>query len=329
MYTPQTYLGALGFVIFSMFCWGSWPNFLKAMPKWRLEYFYLDYAFGFLITGLAIAATFGSTVSVVPGSAFLVRLAEAGRLEAGCAVLGGFLWSLGNVLMVNSIMIAGLAVAFPVTSIPAMVLGVGIAYWAQPIGNPLWLSASVVVLLLAGFANARAYGRLGNPVEADKPRGVKLALLAGIMVGIFPPCVGRAISGAHALDSYTVSIYFMLGALLATLVAVPTLLAHPLVGSIGKLRDYWHGKMAWHLLGLLAGFVWSFGTVFNFLSAKTVGMAISWGIGSGANMVGALWGIFLWREFAHGDSRAKALIAISLALYAVGVTGVALAYNGS
>ncbi|HYW45397.1 MAG TPA: GRP family sugar transporter [Bryobacteraceae bacterium] len=299
------------------------------MPKWRLEYFYLDYAFGFLITGLAIGATFGSTASLLPGSAFLVRLVRAAPLEAFFAMSGGFLWSLGNVLMVNSIMIAGLAVAFPVTSIPAMVLGVGIAYWTQPIGNPLYLSASVVVLLLAGFANARAYGRLGNPVETDKPKGIKLALLAGIMVGIFPPCVGRAITGVHALDSYTVSIYFMIGALAATLVAVPLLLAHPLVGEIGRWNGYWHGKRSWHVLGLLAGFVWSFGTMFNFLSAKTVGMAISWGIGSGANMVGALWGIFLWREFAHGDSRAKVLIAISLALYVAGVTGVALAYNGS
>jgi glucose uptake protein len=86
--------------------------------------------------------------------------------------------------------------------------------------------------------------------------------------------------------------------------------------------------MAWHVLGLLAGLLWSFGTVFNFVSAGKVGMAISWGVGSGAPMIGALWGIFLWKEFAGAGRNAKVLIGTSLALYASGVAAVALSYTG-
>jgi len=324
MYTPETFTVALILVIASMFCWGSWPNFLKAAPKWRLEYFYLDYAIGFLIAGVIIGTTLGSRSS--PGAAFFTRMVNAGHIEAGCAVLGGLLWCLGNILMLNAIVIVGMAVAYPISMVPAVVLGVGISYYTQPIGNPIWLAGSVILLLIAGFTNARACGRLGGTAQPKNPKGVKLALMCGIMVGIFPPFVSRAITGANALDSYTVSVYFMLGAFLATLIAVPILLARPLVGNVGRLKDFVRGRPAWHLLGILAGIVWSIGTMSNFLAAKTVGMAISWGVGSGAPMVGALWGILLWKEFAHGDSRAKMLITASLLLYVAGVAGVALAY---
>jgi len=80
-------------------------------------------------------------------------------------------------------------------------------------------------------------------------------------------------------------------------------------------------------VGVIAGAVWCAGTVANFVSAGVVGVAISWGIGNGASMIGALFGIFLWKEFKGGGSRAKALIALSMALYVVGVVTVAISYQ--
>jgi len=43
-------------------------------------------------------------------------------------------------------------------------------------------------------------------------------------------------------------------------------------------------------------------------------------------MVAALWGIFLWKEFANSGRSAKILIAVSLFCYLMGVIGVAIAY---
>ena len=77
----------------------------------------------------------------------------------------------------------------------------------------------------------------------------------------------------------------------------------------------------------VAGAVWCAGTVFNFISAGMVGVAISVGIGSGAPMIGALWGVFVWHEFADGSAVAKAYIGATLVLYAAGVTAMALAYT--
>ena len=56
-----------------------------------------------------------------------------------------------------------------------------------------------------------------------------------------------------------------------------------------------------------------------------VGMAISWGMGGGARMVGILWGLILWKEFAGSSRKAKVLIALSLIFYSAGVIGVMMA----
>ena len=60
MFIPQTSATALLLIVVSMLCWGSWPNLLKLLPRWRLEYFYVDYTLGFLLTVIVIGATAGS-----------------------------------------------------------------------------------------------------------------------------------------------------------------------------------------------------------------------------------------------------------------------------
>ncbi|MBI2994496.1 MAG: hypothetical protein HYY48_10035 [Gammaproteobacteria bacterium] len=325
MFLPQDPQTALLLIVVSMFCWGSWPNLLKALPEWRLEYFYIDYTLGFLAAILLVAATAGSTGVV--GTEFLGRLLDAHGPEAAFAFAAGFIWNAGNILLLNSIMIAGLAVAFPIASVLAIVLGVGFSWWTQPIGNPAWLAAGSIILVLAGFANARAYRALAGAPGASKSLGVGLALAAGLLVGIFPPFIARAISGAHALDPYSVSTYFMVGASIATFIGMPLLVTRPFIGDAGRMSGYFQGGTFRHAMGMLAGAVWCVGTVANFASAGLVGVAISWGIGSGAPMVGALWGIFLWKEFRGATRGTVAMISASLALYTAGVVLVALAYE--
>ncbi len=325
MFIPHSSVTALLLIVVSMLCWGSWPNLLKALPGWRLEYFYLDYTLGFLLAMILVGATAGSTGLV--GSEFVGRLIHASSTEAALAFTGGLLWNIGNIFLLNSIMIVGLAVAFPIGSVLAITLGVGISYWAQPIGNPAWLLAGSVVLVLAAFANARAYRSQGEVPGSRRSLGIVLVLIAGVLVGIFPPFVARAISGEHALDPYSVCTYFMLGAAVVTFVGMPILLARPFIGEPASIKGYFQGQTRSHVLGLLAGAIWCVGTVANFTSAGLVGVAISWGIGSGAPMVGALWGILLWKEFKGAGARARLLIALSLALYTAGVVLVAIAYQ--
>jgi glucose uptake protein len=325
MFTPQSTTVALLLIVVSMLCWGSWPNLLKALPEWRLEYFYVDYTIGFLLTVILISATAGSPGPV--GFEFVDRLLSADPGRTTLAFIGGLVWNAGNILLLNSIMIAGLAVAFTIGSVLAITLGVGISYWAQPIGQPVWLLAGCAVLIVAAIANAQAYRRPGQTPAASKPLGIALSLAAGVLIGVFPPFIGAAISGNGGLDPYVVSIVFMIGAALATLIGVPLLLARPFIGTRASIGGYLQGTTRWHVFGLLAGAIWCIGTVSNFASAGLVGVAVSWGIGSGAPMVGALWGIFLWHEFRGADRRAHTLIAASLTLYTIGVVLVAIAYQ--
>jgi len=325
MFIPETSQTALLLIVVSMLGWGSWPNLLKALPQWRLEYFYVDYTLGFLVTMLIVGATAGS--SGLFGLEFVDRLANAGAREATLAFAGGLLWNIGNIFLLNSIMIAGLAVAFPIGSVLAITLGVGISYWAQPIGNPAWLLAGSIVLVVAALTNAQAYRKLGQTAAPRKLLGIVLVLIAGVLVGIFPPFIAGAISGENALDTYSVTILFMLGASIATIVGVPLLLAKPFIGEASTLQGYLQGSTRAHVFGLLAGAIWCIGTFSNFISAGLVGVAISWGIGSGAPMIGALWGILLWNEFKGGGRQAWTLIVASLTLYTIGVVLVAIAYQ--
>jgi glucose uptake protein len=217
--------------------------------------------------------------------------------------------------------------AFPIAAIPAIVLGIGASYWLQPVGNPLLLATSALLLLVAAQTTAVAYRRLGDVTTSRKPKGIATALIAGLLIGFFPPFVTAAISGDARLDSYVVSAFFMAGAFAATLLALPVLIRYPLIGEPGKLTGYAHGRIAWHVAGLLAGAIWCSGTVFNFISASLVGIAISVGIGSGAPMIGALWGVFVWGEFTKAPPSSKAFITAALLLYAVGITAMAIAYT--
>ena len=71
-------------MLISMVCWGSWPNFLKKLPGWRLEYFYIDYTLGFLIT----AVLYGLTLGPGDGMGFLDVVSHAGAREATFAIVG-------------------------------------------------------------------------------------------------------------------------------------------------------------------------------------------------------------------------------------------------
>ncbi len=235
MFIPQTFLAALLLIAVAMLCWGSWPNLMKAAPGWRLEYFYLDYTLGGLLMAVLLAATLGSRGAA--SGDFLHRLGEAGTREILWAAAGGFIWNVGNILLLIAIMIAGIAVAYPVASVLAIAVGVGIGYLAQPIGNAGWLMIAVLILCLAACANAASYRKVGESSGTGVRKGLILSVIAGVLIGSFAPFVGRAISGRHGLDSYNVAVCFVLGALVGTLVLVPLLLARPLIGETTTLGD--------------------------------------------------------------------------------------------
>jgi glucose uptake protein len=83
------------------------------------------------------------------------------------------------------------------------------------------------------------------------------------------------------------------------------------------------------LLGLIGGAIWTTGTVFNLVAANFTGVAISYAIGQSAPMVAALWGIFVWKEFAGANKRAKAFLAMMFIFYILAILLIARANTAS
>jgi glucose uptake protein len=67
--------------------------------------------------------------------------------------------------------------------------------------------------------------------------------------------------------------------------------------------------------------------VFNFVAshAQIVGPAISYAIGQGATMVSAIWGVFVWREFADAPPSSRRLIPLMFFFFVGGLAAIAVA----
>jgi glucose uptake protein len=76
--------------------------------------------------------------------------------------------------------------------------------------------------------------------------------------------------------------------------------------------------------------VWITGSLANFVAASApkelqVGPAISYAIGQGSTMVGALWGVLVWKEFAGGGARVNRLLVLMFLLFMAGLALVSIA----
>ena len=102
---------------------------------------------------------------------------------------------------------------------------------------------------------------------------------------------------------------------------------NPLVGEPVSFSGFFRAPASGHALGLLGGVIWGTGTVFNLVAGNFTGVAISYAIGQSAPMVAALWGIFVWKEFAGATGQSENLSVADVRLLRLGILLVAKA-NG-
>ena len=70
----------------------------------------------------------------------------------------------------------------------------------------------------------------------------------------------------------------------------------PFAGAPIPFADYFKGKLKDHLVGILGGVIWSIGMSLNIIASGKAGPAVSYGLGQGATVVAAIWGIYVWKE---------------------------------
>ena len=331
MFVVHSYALAVVFCVLTMLCWGSWAVTRKlARPDWRFELFYWDYTLGVLLITLALGITLGN--SGTEGRAFFSDLSQASTASLISALLGGAVFNLANILLVAAIEIAGMAVAFPVGIGLALIIGVIMNYVADPVGNVALLSAGVFFVILAIILDALAYRRLaGGSTGANSAKGLALAVACGVFMGMFYRFVAAAMYAdtAHPtpgkMGSYAAVFVFAVGILLSSFVWNTLAMKKPFIGPPVGFRDYFAGSLRTHLTGVLGGAIWGAGTSLNLIASERAGFAISYGLGQGATMVAAIWGVFIWKEFRAAPAGTSTLLATMFGSFLTGLVLIVLA----
>ena len=324
MFVLESYPVAVVFCVITMLCWGSWANTQKLAGKtWRFELFYWDYVIGVFLMALIFAFTLGN--SGESGRGLLEDLAQADTKNLGSAFLGGIIFNAANILLVAAIAIAGMSVAFPVGIGIALVLGVVVNYMAQPKGDPIVLFAGVALIAVAIILDALAYRRLPGQGKGGGAKGLILAVLCGILMGCFYRFVAASMSAdfvqmeAGKLSPYTAMVCFSLGIVASNFLFNTILMLKPVSGEPVPLGDYFKGTIRDHLWGIVGGMIWAVGMTFSIIAFGIAGPAISYGLGQGATLVAALWGVFIWREFREAPSGTNVFLALMFLGFVAGL----------
>ncbi|MDD3586641.1 MAG: hypothetical protein PHQ75_05620 [Thermoguttaceae bacterium] len=353
MFVLDNYWVAVCFCVVTMLCWGSWANTQKLAGKtWRYELYYWDYVFGVLIASFVFAFTLGSQGQY--GRSFVQDLYQADWHAVYYAFFGGVVFNIANILLVAAIAIAGMSVAFPVGIGLALVLGVLWNYLANPAesGNPVLLFLGVGFVAIAIVVNAIAYRTLPGGQGKVGARGLVLPVLCGVLMSTFYFLVNMSLAGvipsaetivqeglspdkmlpltwetiqhgtlqSGRLTPYTANVIFAVGILVSNCIVMPLLMKRPISGEPVKYLDYFRGKLRDHLCGLAGGLIWALGMTLSVIASGVASSAVAYGLGQGATLMSAIWGVFIWREFRNAPRHATVKLYWMFVFFVVGLS---------
>ena len=333
MFIVNSYSLAVIFCVITMLCWGSWANTMNLKPKsWPNPLFYWDYCLGIVLFTLLLGLTMGSFGQ--EGRGFFQDLAQANGRSLGSAFIGGIVFNLSNLLWVAAAAVAGMSVAFPIAVGLALVIGVVVNYIAESKGDPVILFTGVGLVVLAIVINAIAYRTIPGKQKGDVRKGIILAILAGVIMGFFYRFVAAATSmnfsnpESGMLTPYSAVFIFSIGCYLSGFIWNTYFMYKPVEGNPSTYRQYLKsGSAKTHLVGILGGAIWAIGLSFSIIAAEQAGPAISYGLGQGATMIGAAWGVFVWKEFKEAPKSTNWMLFVMFVAFIVGLILITLAKN--
>jgi glucose uptake protein len=331
MYTIDSYSLAVIFCIITMLGWGSWANTLKmAPPRWEFPLYYWDYSIGLVVTALLFGLTLGSSGD--EGRSFIADLQQADAQAITSAFIGGVIFNLSNLLIVAATAIAGLAVAFPIAVGLALVIGVVVNYMAVPVGDATTLFIGLALVAFAIVIDGVAYKKLQKFNKENLRKGIVISILSGILMGFFYRFVAASMATDFAtpqaglLTSYSAMFIFTVGIFVSNFIFNVWFMRRPVHGKAVTFKDYFTlGSPKIHLLGFLGGLIWCVAMEFNLIASEQAGFAISYGLGQGATMISAAWGVFVWKEFAGATKSTNRLLALMFVSFIIGLALIVIA----
>ncbi|RFZ93988.1 multidrug DMT transporter permease [Mucilaginibacter conchicola] len=335
MFIIENYSLAVIFCVITMFCWGSWANTQKlAQGKWAYEFFYWDYVLGIVLFSVVAALTLGSNGST--GRGFLDDIQQVDSANLISAFVGGIIFNLANILLTIAIAIAGMSVAFPVGIGIALILGVIANFFLLQKGDPVLLFVGVIMVTLAIILNAVAYGSKKTDSNLKTgAKGIIVAVIAGVLMSQFYKFVASGMDlenfvepAAGKMTPYTASVVFSIGILASNFILNTIMMKRPIEGVQLSYAGYFKGRFKLHLIGLLGGCIWALGNLFNLIAAGKAGPAVSYGLGQGATLIAAIWGVAVWKEFKNSPPKIIGLLA-GMFLFFIAGLGLIIIAGGS
>jgi glucose uptake protein len=359
MILAQNPTQALFLMIFGMLCWGLWASMHKLTGKWRYELFYFDVAFGLAIAAVVYSLTVGSLG--FDGFSFDDDLMHAGKRQWLMAFGAGAVFNLANMILMGAVTVAGLSVSLALGLGGSLMVGVGLKLIMHNTANPLLLFAGSACILLAMIMIAVAYSFLitarqdqmvkegkaqktsqvaghsrGMIVSTEAPSSTKdllLAIVSGALMWIMLPLIDNARTGDFGMGPYSLGLLFVVGMFLSTFVFNLFFVNLPVEGEPIELLAYFSGTLKMHLTGVLAGVVLCSGILaYLVVQAGAPNDAKAWftpttgyALRQGAVLIGAVWGIFMLKDFRDAEPRVRVMVWAFLFLFAVGVLSIGFA----
>jgi glucose uptake protein len=267
------------------------------------------------------------------GRGFIQDIKQADPHNVLQAMIGGVIFNASNILLVAAMSIAGMAVAFPVGVGIALALGVIINYVYTPHGNPNILFGGLALIVVAIILDAAAYKKHSISLKKISGKGISLSISAGILMALFYRFVASSMVSDFAapeagkLTPYSAVFFFAIGVFVSNLLFNYLIMKKPFEGVPLSFKDYKKGTFDAHLNGVLGGVIWNMGMSMSIIASGKAGFAISYGLGQGATLVAALWGVFIWKEFKGASKSVNMLIFLMFLAYLAGLA--LLVYAGA
>lgn len=318
----------LPLLIAALLCFIAWvPPFKVHAKAGRFEIFAIDFAVGaFLLSSIA-AVALGNVGTDLP---FSDRLLVSSKTAQALAVGAGVSFGFGNTLLLGGASLLGVSGAFAITG----GIGIGIASFLLPAANRnngTLIAASIGLLAaVIGIAACRLLspkvvtpkGQPQGPIRLSRAtKGIIVAVLGGLGVGIAYPFAIRAAFDDFGLGPYACAFLFCSGVLGINLILSLYFFNIALDGPALPLRTYFAGWPKQHFAGLISGLIWGTGGL-AFLLGRSAPTSPRTGSDAlpllSVPLVGIL-GLYLWRELVKAPALARVLLLLALIVVTVSI----------
>lgn len=338
MILPGSQLLNVILLALGMVCLGTWANTFRMTSKWRFELYAFDFALGTVLTAVLLGFTFGTFGW--DGFALMDDIGLAAKQKDALAMLAGAVFNLGNMLMLGGLSIAGVTATYAIGVSLMLTLGMVIMHFTAPSGNGAMLAVGAVLVVAAAIMLGVASrihslerlvllmreGKTKSTKKVISIKGIMLTAAGGIVASGFFPLINSARDGENGVGPYALGIFFAIGIAASTFVYGLFFMNLPVQGDPLELTAYFKGRARFHWLGIFGGMLFFFGLISLLIVARAEGRNIVQptavrALTLAAALIGTLWGLLKWKEFANSGGKVRTILLIALLVLVVGMAG--------